>query len=666
MNYVRWLVVLVTYLVITPQEGACQNYSNSPEAVGSIQAATATPTPPPSPTPSTQVDCPSGQTWDYSDGRCEDCLYALTNFRESFVSDGDPTNTVGKDGTDHWQLATFGPNDVVLGIGSPDDTAVFRDIQGFLDNSITACFNPDPTLVDANGNPLPILTPPPTATPNATQAADPNYTPPPTATPSGGRYASVWDTGWNTQFSQCVAYRAYERYHLFAKNPDGTFSEAQDPTYSFQFRVPNGHRWWFSDIREMWVKNSNGDLIRRELPNGAYFEEDRNGMFIAYFDKDGNRIDPTTILDPSYTPGAPVNASTDPNFANDHTPRLRAGLNKSICHTWEVRGVASPISLFMPGCDIRELEPTIVKFPLNPHDKNSYTTWNASKCMPLLVVDPTHSGIISSGAQLLGDWTYGGAPTYDESIKPWKHGFQVLATFDKNGDGIVSEGELASLSVWSDANQNGISEPGEVTAAQEFGVKQLRYQSPKNFRHGDLFIEAGYKLKYEGNVVDGMLIDWYGQTAKTEQELIPVLPFNAVSKDSSPIKKYRRSCSEKDLTSFAGGWRWWLDSDPKKITRGYITLGQPVGDTLVGNTFSIQTAKRTGSSLDSMLGSWPLKARVQGREGVMSIPSAKGGVVSEISLSEDGTQMNGTTRSTSSKGKGLLYSWTAKRVGCDS
>lgn len=387
-------------------------------------------------------------------------------------------------------------------------------------------------------------------------------------------------------------------------------------------------------------------------------------MFITYFDKDGNRVDPTTILDPSYTPGMPVNASTDPNFANDHTPRLRAGLNKSICHTWEVRGVASPISLFMPGCDIRELEPTIVNFSLNPHDKNKFTTWNASKCMPLLVVDPTHSGIVSSGTQLLGDWTYGGAPTYDGSRKPWKHGFQVLATFDKNGDGIVSEGELTDLSVWSDQNQNGISEPGEVKSAYDFGVKQLRYQAPKNFRHGDLFLEAGYKLKIEGSVVDGMLIDWYGQTAETERELIPVLPFNAQSRESSPIKKYRRACTAKDKESFAGGWRWWLDSDTRKTTRGYITLGQSGIDSLVGNTFSLQTAQRSGSNLDSIFGSWPLKARVQGREGVMSIPSVKGGVVSEITLSEDGTQMKGVTRSTSSNGKGLLYSWTAERVGC--
>ena len=664
-NYLHLTIVTLILLCVT-KAAYCQDYSSSPESTGI--AATSVPTPTPTPTPTNFGNCPDGQKYDFADGRCEDCLYAITNIRDTMISDGDPNNTIGHQNSlnpdDHWQDSTFGPDDVVLGIGSPDRSSAFNDIQNFLDNTISACYQPNPNYLDANGTPIPVLTPPPTQTPNARQAADPNYSPPPTATPNGGRYDTPYETGWNSQFSQCVSYRSYARFHLLGLNPDGSWSTAQDPRYSFQFLLPQGHRWHFSDINELWVRNSNGELVRRDLPNGAYLEDGSLGMYISYFDKDGTRIDPTTILDPRYTSGERLDANLDPNFGENRSPQLRAGLNRTLCYTWEVRGVASPISLFMPGCDMRELEPTIVKFPLNPNDNNSYAIWKASKCMPLLVYDPSHSGKVTSGKQLLGDWTNGGAPTYDGSVKPWKHGFQVLATFDKDGDGIVSGKELGVLSVWSDDNQNGVSEEGEVRSALEFGVKQLRYQAPKNFRHGDLFIESGYKLKQKGEVVDGMLIDWYGHTASSELELVQHLPFNAVSTEKSPINKYRRKCSETDLGSFAGGWKWWLNSDSGKVPRGYLTLGQKSADKLVGSTYSMQSAQKKGTNLALMLGVWPLEADVRGREATMKIPSGLGSVVSEIKLGADGKSMTGTTRSTSGKGQSDVYAWTAERVGC--
>ena len=625
---------LVMFALLGTVESAnCDFMSSSPESA--LHGALAVSTPPAAPSPTPVGNCPTSQKYDFADGRCEECIYSVSNFRETLVSDEDPRNTVGRTSADdHWLDVTFGPDDVVLGTGTPDNSAAFNDIDNFLNNAISSCYQRDPSLYDSSGNLLPDITP------------------------------SPFHTGWGTQYSQCVTYQAFQRYHLLSVLPDGTWSQATDPSYSFQFRLPQGHRWWFSDITEIWIKNANGDLVRRAQPNGTFFEERGNGMMISYFDSEGNRIDPTTILDPRYTHSEPIDPATDPDLWSHHSPKLRDGIDKNICYSWEVRGIASPISLFMPGCDMRELEPTIVKFPLNPHDGNEYTIWKASKCMPLLVFDPSHSGRITSGKQLVGEWTGGGAPTYDGSTKPWKHGFQMLATLDTDGNGVVSESELDSLSVWSDNNQNGVSEDGEVLSALEFGVKQLRYQAPKNFQHGDIFIESGYKLKLEGSVVDGMLIDWYGKTAPSELALVPHLPFNAVSTQSSPINKYRRQCTNGDLQNFAGGWRWWLDSDPKKSTRGYLTLGKSSEDTLVGTSFSIQTARKKGTKLDLMLGAWPLEAEVMGREATMHVRAAFGSVVSEIKLSSDGKTITGTTRATSGKGSSQVYSWTAERKGC--
>lgn len=631
MRYVTSLGMIFCICFGYIESSFSQNASSAgPEATGDIAQVNSTPTPPPTPTatPTPLGRCPEGEKFDFAESRCEPCIYSIQTLRETLGSDGNPNNLFGTaDGLDHFQDATFGPDDVVLGIGSPDNSQAFRDIQAYLDNRISACLTPG-------------------------DYQDPNN-------------PSPWDTGWNLNFSQCVVYGAFERWHLRNLLPGGFWDALQDPSYAFQFHLPDADRWHFSDIHSIWEKDSNGDLVRRDLPNGAYFENESSGMFISYHDAQGNHIDPRTILDPRYVNAAQVDPTTDPYFWRDRNPKLRDGLNMQVCYSWEVRGIASPISLFMPNCDYRELEPNIVKFKMNPHDDNEYSLWRGSECMPLLAYDPTHSGKITSGSQLIGDWTNGGAPTYDGTVKPWKHGFQVLATFDKNGDGIVSGKELGTLSVWSDNNKNGISEAGEVVSALRFGVKQLRYSSPKDMLNGDLYLESGYKLKQEKSVANGMLIDWYGHTAASEAELVQHLPFNSISREDSPIMKYRKRCSELSANTFAGGWRWWKDNDKKKTTKGFIVLGSDSDGNFKGNTYSLQTARKKGTPLDLMLGVWPLTAQKNGeRTATMRIPTTYGSVVSELSLSEDGTTLKGTTLATSGSGANDKYTWTAERAGC--
>jgi len=81
-----------------------------------------------------------------------------------------------------------------------------------------------------------------------------------------------------------------------------------------------------------------------------------------------------------------------------------------------------------------------------------------------LVHDPRHTGQITSALQMFGNvsfWLF------------WDNGYQALAALDNNNDSWLRGDELAGLAIWQDANQNGISEPGEVKELAEFGIVGL-------------------------------------------------------------------------------------------------------------------------------------------------------------------------------------------------
>ena len=87
----------------------------------------------------------------------------------------------------------------------------------------------------------------------------------------------------------------------------------------------------------------------------------------------------------------------------------------------------------------------------------------------LLVMDPNHTGNITSGAQL-----FGSATTLADGSKA-SNGFQALAALDTNHDGVINAKDAAwsSLGVWVDGNSDGISEPGEVHSLDSLGIVSL-------------------------------------------------------------------------------------------------------------------------------------------------------------------------------------------------
>lgn len=78
-----------------------------------------------------------------------------------------------------------------------------------------------------------------------------------------------------------------------------------------------------------------------------------------------------------------------------------------------------------------------------------------------LVWDPHWGGAVTSGIDLIGQHTWS---------TDWNDGFEALAALDVNNDGELTGAELGGLSLWNDANGDGVSEPGEVVPVNVHGI----------------------------------------------------------------------------------------------------------------------------------------------------------------------------------------------------
>jgi len=90
-----------------------------------------------------------------------------------------------------------------------------------------------------------------------------------------------------------------------------------------------------------------------------------------------------------------------------------------------------------------------------------------------LVWDPHWRGEVRSGFDMIGQRTW---------AVFWSDGFEALRALDDNRDGELTDGELGGLSLWQDANANGVSDPGEVTPANVHGIVALSVRGRREAR----------------------------------------------------------------------------------------------------------------------------------------------------------------------------------------
>ena len=115
-----------------------------------------------------------------------------------------------------------------------------------------------------------------------------------------------------------------------------------------------------------------------------------------------------------------------------------------------------------------------------------------------LVFDRNNNGLIDSGRELFGDSTalYAGGTAAD--------GFAALAQEDTNHDGLVnaSDAHWASLRLWRDLNQDGISQSNELFTLQSQNIAALKVGSTEHSQtlaNGNQIADLGGYLKTDGS-----------------------------------------------------------------------------------------------------------------------------------------------------------------------
>jgi Ca2+-binding RTX toxin-like protein len=96
----------------------------------------------------------------------------------------------------------------------------------------------------------------------------------------------------------------------------------------------------------------------------------------------------------------------------------------------------------------------------------------------ILVLDRNGNGTIDDGSELFGDHTPGAELAPGQS-SIHSAGLRALSTLDLNGDGKVdaSDEAFASLQVWRDLNQDGVSQAGELFTLSELGIRSITVEA---------------------------------------------------------------------------------------------------------------------------------------------------------------------------------------------
>jgi hypothetical protein len=132
-----------------------------------------------------------------------------------------------------------------------------------------------------------------------------------------------------------------------------------------------------------------------------------------------------------------------------------------------------PLILDLDG-DGLEISPLSkgVLFDANGDTIKTGTAWAASDD-GMLVWDRNGNGLIDSGAELFGDETV--LTNGPNAGKKAANGFVALAELDSNADGKfdLSDAQYASLRIWRDMNQDGISQADELQTLADTGVKSI-------------------------------------------------------------------------------------------------------------------------------------------------------------------------------------------------
>lgn len=301
------------------------------------------------------------------------------------------------------------------------------------------------------------------------------------------------------------------------------------------------------------------------------------------------------------------------------------------------------------------------KFPLNPKEAGKWFVWRGSGLTPLVVWDPDKTGLILDAERLFGTHTWG---------KEWKHGYEPLATLDKDSNGWLEGDELTNMALWFDFNQDGISDKGEVKQLQDVGVTALGVKvTATDEKNGEVHAEKGFRRTVNGSVIEGASVDWFSSSEEGR------FGFEVLSGDAVQMAKEldQEPAAFDPLDEVSGLWDWRVVDPqsgelPENMPHGtlvlYSTNKQVAGTLYVMDQFA-PNQSGIGERVTYRAISGVTEAGLRGGPRVsFSTKNQAGGTVeSEAQLSEDGKYLTGITTEQQEAGKEpVKYAWVARRA----
>jgi hypothetical protein len=137
-----------------------------------------------------------------------------------------------------------------------------------------------------------------------------------------------------------------------------------------------------------------------------------------------------------------------------------------------------------------------VVFDINAIGQARTTGWTArSSDAAFLALDRNGNGRIDDSSELLGNATplVGGGRAHN--------GFEALAQYDLNGDGVIDSSDAIwnNLLLWVDANHNGVTDAGELRSIRASSITAIETRHHWTGRHD----QFGNRFGFEGQLHEG-------------------------------------------------------------------------------------------------------------------------------------------------------------------
>lgn len=241
---------------------------------------------------------------------------------------------------------------------------------------------------------------------------------------------------------------------------------------------------------QFWTDASDPSSLKTELTayynnfpqSSEVFTATMSNGYTSYYDWYGHTIQTTTGTNQDLEDKLAVNGQfvssgllfyAGRNTLADNNPKgeLQITTNNGSKYTIYAYDTTTPLVLDMDGDNVLEAsrgqwlphaasrnETKWTEFDINGDGFDELIEWVGPNDGILLTYKP--------GEKVTGRNFFGNAKGFSE-------GYEQLSTLDTNNDSKISDGELATLSVWQDKNSNARVDSGEVSSVVSLGITEI-------------------------------------------------------------------------------------------------------------------------------------------------------------------------------------------------